>query len=118
MENLLQGLDGVAEYLDDIIVRGSDLSEHKPRSGTEDIRVFWVEVEQVQIFEFTCRVHLGHIIYQQGLHLTEEKVRAIKEVQKCKNLAELRSFLNYYISTSAIDQAETTIRPILQAHQV
>ena len=43
--------------------------------------------------------YLGHIIDAEGLHLTEEKVKAIREAPKPKNVRELRSFLgilNYY----------------------
>ena len=43
--------------------------------------------------------YLGHIIDAEGLHPTEEKVKAIREAPKPKNVGELRSFLgilNYY----------------------
>jgi len=43
--------------------------------------------------------YLGHIIDESGLHPTQEKVKAIQEAPKPKNLQELRSFLwmiNYY----------------------
>ena len=43
--------------------------------------------------------YLGHVIDQEGLHPTKDKVRAIKEAPTPKNLTELRSFLglvNYY----------------------
>ena len=43
--------------------------------------------------------YLGHVIGKDGLHPTEEKVRAIKEALKPQNVSELRSFfrtINYY----------------------
>ena len=43
--------------------------------------------------------YLGHIIDSQGLHPTEEKIRAIKNAPQPKNISELRAFLgilNYY----------------------
>ena len=43
--------------------------------------------------------YLGHIVDKRGLHPTTEKVKAIQEAPKPKNVSELRSFLgikNYY----------------------
>ncbi len=44
--------------------------------------------------------YLGHIIDEQGLHPTQEKVKAIKEAPIPKNVTELRAFLgilgNFY----------------------
>ena len=43
--------------------------------------------------------YLGYVIDQHGLHPTEEKVTAIKEAPKPKNVSELRAFLgiiSYY----------------------
>ena len=43
--------------------------------------------------------YLGYAIDEEGLHPTEEKVKAIKEAPTPKNVTELRSFLgiiNYY----------------------
>ena len=37
--------------------------------------------------------YLGRIIDESGLHLIQEKVKAIHEIPAPKNLAELRSFL-------------------------
>ena len=42
---------------------------------------------------------MGHVIDADGLHPTEDKVKAIKEAPRPRNVAELRSFLgilNYY----------------------
>ena len=43
--------------------------------------------------------YLGHVINQEGLHPSEEKVRAIKQAPRPRNVTELKSFLgllNYY----------------------
>ena len=43
--------------------------------------------------------YLGHVIYQHGVHHSQEKVKAIKEAPEPHNISELRSFLdiiNYY----------------------
>ena len=43
--------------------------------------------------------YLGHVMDENGLHPTAEKVKAIKEAPKPRNIEELRSFLriiNYY----------------------
>ena len=45
-------------------------------------------------------IYVGHIIDKDGLHLTEDKVRAIKEAPKPRNISELRSFLVISYQTS------------------
>ena len=43
--------------------------------------------------------YLGHVIDEHGIHPTEDKVKAIQEAPRPKNVSELRSFidiLNYY----------------------
>ena len=43
--------------------------------------------------------YLGHVIDEEGLHPSQEKVRAIQEAPEPTNVSELKSFLgliNYY----------------------
>ena len=56
--------------------------------------------------------YLGHIIDENGLHPTTEKVKANKEAPKPRNIEELRSFLgiiNYYSRVYQIYQQSCTI---------
>ena len=53
----------------------------------------------MQVFAAYSVEYLGHVIDQHGLHLTKQKVKAIRESPEPQNVSELRSFLgiiNYY----------------------
>jgi hypothetical protein len=103
MESLLQGIDGVLVYIDDILVMGSTVDEHICTLDKvfERIVSAGLTLNKSKCYFLRPRIeYLGHnIIDEEGLRPTEEKVKAIKEAPKPKNVAELRSFLgitNYY----------------------
>ena len=59
--------------------------------------------------------YLGHIINEQGLHLTHDKVKAIQEASRPHNVVELRSFLgiiNYY--GKFLPNLSTRLAPLYQ----
>ena len=102
METLLRGLKGVSIYLDDILITGPNLTEH-----IENLQQVLQRLSEagLRLNKEKCSFllpqieYLGHIIDAQGLHPTQEKVRAIKNSPKPKNVTELRSFfgmLTYY----------------------
>ena len=99
MENLLRDIKGVAVYLDDILVTGATTEEHLRNLAAvlARLQAAGLRLNKSKWFFLRYRiVYLGHAI---GLHPTEDKVKAIKEVPKCRNITELRSFLgiiNYY----------------------
>lgn len=102
MDVILQGLDGVICYLDDIMVTGKTESEHLDNL-TNLFRRF--REHGVQVKSSKCNLmrdnvqYLGHRIDAQGLHATDDKIKAITEAPIPKNVQELRSFLgllNYY----------------------
>ncbi len=77
MESILQGIDGVACYIDDIIITGKTVDEHLDH------------VEQVlkRLFEHGVKAHkgtchflqasvpfLGHMIDSKGIHTTPDKL--------------------------------------------
>ncbi|KAK8769379.1 hypothetical protein V5799_014158 [Amblyomma americanum] len=80
METTLAGIPGVSVYLDDIIFRGKDTTEHAQRLDKVLSRV---SEKGLRLRQAKCRFgidsvgFLGHKIDAKGIHTTEEKVRAI-----------------------------------------
>ena len=101
-ENLLQGINGVCVYFDDILVTGSSSEDHLQNS---DKVLTKIDEAGLRLKRSKCSFmmskieYLGHVIDEHGIHPTEGKVKAIQEAQRPKNVSELRSFigiLNYY----------------------
>ena len=101
MDLILQGLEGVICYLD-ILVSGQTEAEH-----LDNLRKVFQRLQDhgVRIKRDKCTFlkpsvqYLGHRIDAQGLHATDDKIKALTEAPTPKNLQELRSFLgllNYY----------------------
>ena len=102
MENLLQGCQGVSVYLDDILVTGSIVEDHLTNL---DKVLSTMTKAGLTLNQTKCKFllpsveYLGHVIYQHGVHHSQEMVKAIKEAPEPHNISELRSFLgiiNYY----------------------
>lgn len=102
MENLLQGIKGVSVYIDDILITGSTTEEHLQTLDKvlERLETAGLKLNKLKCFFLRPYIeYLGHIIDQDGLHPTKEKVQAIQEAPKPQNVGELRSFfgiINYY----------------------
>ena len=102
MENLLQGINGVCVYFDDILVTGSPSEDH-----LQNLDKVLTKIDEAGLrlkrskcsFMMSKIEYLGHVIDEHGIHPTEDKVKAIQEAPRPKNVSELRSFidiLNYY----------------------
>ena len=80
MENLLQGLEHVAVYIDDILITGCTEEEHLK---TLDEVLTRLERAGMRLKKSKCQFllpsveYLGHKISKEGLQPTDEKVRAI-----------------------------------------
>lgn len=116
MESILQGIDGVACYIDDIIITGKSAKEHLDH--LEDVLKRLAE-HGVHAKKDKCRFFqdsvefLGHKIDAEGIHATPDKLRAIVDAPSPQNATELRSFLgllNYY--GKFIPQAATILHPL------
>ena len=102
MEGLLRGIPGVSIFLDDILVCGSTVKEHRERLrevlkrlNDAGLKLHFskcsFEVDQVQ--------YLGYTIDSTGLKPTQEKLDAILNAPEPKDLTQLRSYLgmlNFY----------------------
>ena len=71
MKMLLQGLDGVSVYLDDIVVAGSTLDEHHQRLAQVLQRLENADMRlNKQKCSFLCsRIeYLGHVVDEKDIH--------------------------------------------------
>ncbi|CAB0017172.1 unnamed protein product [Nesidiocoris tenuis] len=102
MDKVLDGIEGVACYLDDVMVTGRSLEEHLDTLNTVLKRL---EAEGIRVNPQKCKwlqrsvEYLGHIVDREGIHPTKAHVEAIRDMPAPKNLKELRSFIgtvNYY----------------------
>ena len=102
MDSILQGMEGVACFLDDILVTGSSEEEHLKNleSVLQSLMKHGVRLKREKCFFMRTSVeYLGFKVDAEGLHATEEKLKAITEAPRPCNVTELRSFLgliNYY----------------------
>ena len=102
METLLQGCKGVFVYLDDILVTGGTAEEHMKNLSCvlSKLDLAGARLNKAKCSFMVSQIeYLGHVIDKDGLHLTEEKIQAIKDTPRPTNVTELRAFLgiiNYY----------------------
>ena len=95
----MHGESGVSVYIDDIILTGASDEEHR---GTLDKVLERLELAGLRLKAEKCVfmqprvVYLGHVIDEQGLHPTEDKVKAIRDAPSPKNVTELKGLINYY----------------------
>jgi len=113
METILQGIDGVACYLD--LITGKPDKEHLDRLEVlKQLTKSGVKVnrDKCQFFQDSVEF-LGHRIDAEGIHTTDDKLLAIQKASAPQNVTELRSFLgliNYY--GKFVPQAATLLHPL------
>lgn len=102
MDRLLQGIEGVKCFFDDIIIQGSTENELLTRLNLvlEKLKQSNLRVNKDKCHFFQRSInYLGHTIDKHGLHKNKDKVKAILNAPRPKNVNELRTFLgmaNYY----------------------
>ncbi|XP_071502154.1 uncharacterized protein [Diadema antillarum] len=96
MTEILEGIEGVVCYLDDILVSAPDKSTHDEkllevlkRLEKHNVRV---KPQKCEFFKDSVE-YLGHRVDKDGLHPMKCKVDAIKNAPTPRNISELRSFL-------------------------
>lgn len=116
MDTILQGIDGVACYIDDIIITGRTTEEHLERLEEVLRRLLrhGIHVKKSKChFLQPSVIFLGYHVDAEGIHPTQEKLKAIVEAPAPKNVQELCSFLgliNYY--GKFIQNAATILAPL------
>ena len=102
MDSLMQGLPNVVVYLDDILVSGKSEEDHLQSLDRvlDRLESAGVTLKEAKcIFLASSIEYLGHVTDKDGLHPSQEKLRAIQEALEPHNVTELKSFLgllNYY----------------------
>ncbi|XP_018395382.1 PREDICTED: uncharacterized protein K02A2.6-like [Cyphomyrmex costatus] len=102
IENILQGIPGVAIFFDDIVITGETdklhfdrLDEVLKRLHQYNIRI---NVEKSMFFMDKVN-YCGYTINKDGVHKEDSKMEAIKLMPRPKNVSEVRAFtgmINYY----------------------
>lgn len=99
---ILQGLEHVTCFLDNILITASSKEEHIRKLDEVLMRLerygLRVKLSKCQFMQKSIE-YLGHCIDKEGLHHTNEKVAAIVDAPKPNNVNELWSILgllNYY----------------------
>lgn len=102
MDKILHGLAGTQCFFDDIIIQGRSPEELlvRLRLVLEKLREKNLKLnrDKCNFFQKSIK-YLGHVIDEHGLHKTQEKTDAVKNMRRPKNVNELRTFLglaNYY----------------------
>lgn len=102
LEQVISGLNGCANFLDDIIVSGSTMEEHLTtleklfqRLEEHGLRCNFKKCEFLK-----DRVeYLGNVLSADGIAPSETNLNAVKKLPPPQNLAQLQSFIgkvNYY----------------------
>lgn len=96
MEKLLQGCNGVANFLDDIIITGKTREDHE-----KNIREVFKRLEDagLQLKKEKCAFfqdevsYLGYTISKEGLKKNSDKQRAIIDAPRPENVTQVKSFI-------------------------
>ena len=121
MDSILQGIPGVICYIDDILVTGANEEEHL--SNLEQV-LMRLQDHGLRLKRCKCRFlqksvkYLGLVVDAEGLHASQEKIEAVTDAPKPRNIKELRSFLgmmNYY--RKFIPSLATVLKPLTELLQ-
>lgn len=102
IEKLLCGVEGVSNFLDDVLITGATYEEHLKRLE----QVFNIlekaglklNKEKCQFFKDKV-TFVGYVITEDGLQKTDERIAAIRDSPEPQNVTEVRAFaglVNYY----------------------
>lgn len=102
MDQVLQDLDGVVCFFNDIAIQGATEQEllNRLRKVLLRLRQHNLHTNRAKCQFFKSNIsYLGHRIDKDGLHATEEKIAAIINSPPPSDVSQLRTFLglvNYY----------------------
>ena len=102
MDNILQGIEGVCAYIDDILVSGKTPEDHlvKLEAVFAHLKEAGLRLKHEKCYFMLPSVeNLGFKISAEGLQPTAEKIKAVQDAPPPKDISQLKSFLglvNYY----------------------
>ena len=118
IDQVLDGVKGTSCILDDMIITGKDDQEHLDHLGEVLKRLkehgLRVNCEKCEFFQEKI-TYCGHVVDQDGLHKTQEKVDGVVHAQRPENVRQVRSFLgllNYY--RKFLPNLATVLHPLNQ----
>ena len=112
MDTTLKGIDKCVCYIDDILVSGATEEEHLQTLSTvfERLNSAGFKLNQQKCkFKRSSVTYLGYTIDGEGLHPTEEKLRAIRDAPRPKDVTALKSFLGLIMFYSRFLQNHATV---------
>ena len=95
MTTILQGLNGVIVYQDDILVHKKDTAEHEVRL---DAILELIVASSQKLNQKKCWIRqpsltfLGHTINKDGSHAHQDKIAAVQEMAARSDITELKRF--------------------------
>jgi hypothetical protein len=118
MDKILAGIQQTAAYIDDVISGSETLESHLSTLKTVFAclrrAVIRKQKEKCRFMQTSVK-YLGHQIDAAGIHPTDDRLRAIRDMIRPTNRTQLRSFLgaiNYY--AKFIPQLQTRCAPLHQ----
>ncbi len=116
MSAILKDLEGVAVFMDDILVYGNTPEEHEHRLHRAleavDRAGLKLNTEKCLLRQGQLR-YLGHVIDKEGIRPDTTKIEAITHLEKPKNISELRRMLGmiHYLGRY-VPHLSDVIRPL------
>lgn len=116
MSKILKDLEGVAVFMDDILVFSNTPEEHEQRlqRALEAIDRAGLKLNKEKCLLRQSQLsYLGHVIDKEGIHPDTAKIEAITHLEKPKNISDLRRMLGmiHYLGRYVPHLSEV-IRPL------
>ncbi|XP_017468657.1 PREDICTED: uncharacterized protein K02A2.6-like, partial [Rhagoletis zephyria] len=96
IENMLRGIPNVVNYLDDIVITGSNLNDHVKSIESVLVKLQTVglrlNVDKCEFFKESIS-YLGFNIDRNGLSKNKDRIAAVLDAPVPRNVAEVRAFV-------------------------
>ena len=111
MNNILAGISKTICYIEDILVAGADEQYHlNTLSNVSDrLSTAGFKLNQKKCQFNKSVTYLGHVIDGDGLHSTDEKLKAVQDAPRPKDVTALKSFLGLLMFYSRFLPRHSTV---------